>query len=146
MSDDMEQFERRLKNEPLQPAPAEWRREILSAANESLATNRQQRVARHSLLSSLNRHLVSLLWPHPMAWGGLAAVWVLILVAHVSLRNQMPAVAKKSSSPSPEVVAELQQQQHLLAELLGGNDMPVADRPKIFMPKPRSENLEILSA
>jgi hypothetical protein len=55
-------------------------------------------------------------------------------------------MAKKTLPPSPEVVAELQQQHQLLAELLGANDVPAADRPKVFVPKPRSERVEILAA
>jgi hypothetical protein len=140
MSDELEQFERRLKNQPLHQPPAEWRLEILSAAREA------QPAANSSFLSPLHQRLVSLLWPHPVAWGGLAAVWILIVAAHVSLRDPVPVMAEKTPAPSPEAVAELQQQQHLLAELLGTYDVPAADRPKIFAPKPRSENLEMLSA
>ena len=142
----MEQFERRLKGQPLRPLPAEWRREILSAANEAQPARHAQSAANSSFLSRLHQRLLSLLWPHPVAWGGLAAVWILIVAAHVSLRDPVPVMAEKTPAPSPEAVAELQQQQHLLAELLGTYDVPAADRPKIFAPKPRSENLEMLSA
>ena len=146
MSDEMEPFERRLKNQPLRPVPSEWRREILSAASEAQPARRRQSFTSHSLLSNLKHRLASLFWPHPVAWGGLAAVWIFILAAHVSMRDQIPAVADKTPPPSPEVIAEVQQQQHLLAELLGANDVPAADRPKIFAPKPRSESTEILAA
>lgn len=146
MSDEMESFERRLKRQPLQPVPAEWRRDILSAAREAQPARHSQPVAGHSLLSRLQQRLAVLLWPHPVAWGGLAAVWIFIVAANVSLRDQTPMVTKKAPSPSPEVIAEVQQQQRLFAELLGANDMPVADRPKLFAPKPRSENTDIMAA
>ncbi len=55
-------------------------------------------------------------------------------------------MAKKVSPPSPEVVAELEQQHRLLAELMGTSDTPAADRQKIFVPKPRSECVGILTA
>ena len=90
--------------------------------------------------------LSSWLWPHPVAWGGLGAVWILIFAVHFSIRDDDPALAKKVVPQSQEVVAQLKQQQRLLAELLGPSDLPDADRPKIFVPKPRSESTEILSA
>jgi hypothetical protein len=146
MSDEMEQFERRLKNQPLRQAPAEWRWEILSAVREAQRERPQQSVVGHSFLSSLNQRLASLLWPHPVAWGGLAAVWIFIGALHLSMRVETPAMAEKTLPPSPEAVVELRQQQHLFAELMGANDLPVADRQKPYVPKPRSENVGILTA
>lgn len=140
MNDETEQFEKLLKRQPLQHVPAEWRKEILAAANEARAA------VGESFFSGLNRRLASLLWPHPVAWGALAAVWVFILGANLSMQDQMPVMAKKVSSPSPEVVAELRQQHQILAELLGANEAPAADRPKVFVPGPRSERVEILTA
>jgi hypothetical protein len=142
MSDELKQFEKLLEGQPLRQIPAEWRKEILSAADETQAVHRRQSISIRSLPSLLR----SLLWPHPVAWGGLAAVWLLILAANFSMRDEAPAVARKTLPPSPEAVAELKQQKQLLAELMGTSDTPAADRPKIFVPKPRSENTEILAA
>lgn len=145
MNDEMEQFEKLLKRQPLQHVPAEWRKEILAAANGA-RTGRAQTAVGESFFSVLNRRLASLLWPHPVAWGALAAVWIFILGANLSMRDPLPVMAKKVSPPSPEVVAELRQQHQLLAELLGANEAPAADRPKVFVPGPRSERVEILTA
>jgi hypothetical protein len=146
MSEDTEQFEQRLKRQPLRQVPAGWRDEILAAARKVSPVKGPQPVVDHSFLSVLNRRLASLFWPHPVAWGGLAAVWILLFMVNFSLRDNVPALAEKTVLQSPVVVAQLKQQQRLLAELLGPNDLPEADRPKIFVPKPRSESMEILSA
>ncbi|HXB60544.1 MAG TPA: hypothetical protein VNU95_13310 [Candidatus Acidoferrales bacterium] len=145
MSEDTEQFEQRLKRRPLRQAPAEWRDGILAAASEAQRLKNPPPITGRSFLSMLYERLASVLWPHPVAWGGLAAVWMLIFAVHLSIRDDAPALAEKIVPQSPEVIAQLQQQHRLLAELLGPNDLPEADRPKIFVPKPRSECTEILS-
>jgi len=146
MNDETEQFEQRLKRRPLRSAPSEWREVILAAAREAKPVKRSQPMVGHTFLSILSERLVSVFWPHPAAWGGLAGIWVLIFVVHFSIRDNEPALAEKAIPQSPEVVAQLKQQQRLLAELLGPSDLPDANRPKIFVPKPRSESMEILSA
>jgi len=60
------------------------------------------------------------------------------------MRDTSPRVAEKSAPPSPEVIVELKKQQLLFAELVGLREPLDADRQKIFLPKPRSERVEIL--
>jgi hypothetical protein len=139
MNDD---FEQRLQRQALRQIPSGWRKEILDAATSCHSS----RVTRHSFLATLNHQLSTLLWPHPKAWAGLAAVWILIFAVDFSTRDKRPVVAEKAAPPSPEVVAELKQQQRMLAELIGANDLRIADRQKIFLPKPRSERAEALVA
>ena len=115
---------------------------------ESVAGSRHSPpVTRPSWLSTLNSQLSTILWPHPNAWAGLAAVWILILAVDFSTRDQSPVVAEKSAPPSSEVIVELKQQQRLLAELMGPRDSSDADRSKTLGPRPRSElDSEILKA
>lgn len=141
----MEPFEQRLKRQPLRQTPAGWREEILAAAREA-QTPRQLATAQvESFFSILNRPLFSLLWPHPVAWGGLAAIWIFIFAANYSIQDQTPVVADKVSPPSPGVVAELRQQQRMLAELIGATDSGDADRPKSVVPAPRTERVEMMT-
>lgn len=145
MSDELKHFEGLVKVQPLRGVPAEWRKEILSAADAAQNIRSRQPIASRSLLSLFGHQIRSLLWPHPVAWGGLAAVWIFICAAHFSMRDQAPAMAAKTSPLSPEAVAELKQQKQLLAELMGTADTSAADRQKTFVPKPRSERVEFLT-
>ncbi len=84
--------------------------------------------------------------PKPQAWAGLAAVWVLILALKLSTHDHSHIVAS-NSSVSPEVIAELQQQKHLYAELAGIAQLPEVKPSKPFVPRPRSaRRCEIFAA
>ncbi len=137
-------FEQKISRHPLRQIPGEWREEILRAA-ESAATRRPPPVTRPSWLSTLNSQLSTILWPHPKAWAGLAAVWILILAVDFSARDDSQTIVRKSSPPAAEVIVELRQQQRMLAELIGSRDEHEADRSKSFVPQPRSERAEFMT-
>ena len=138
-------FESRLQRQPLRQVPPAWRGEILAATvgRESKVESRGPAAFRPSTLVT---RLSALLWPHPKAWAGLAAVWMLVFAVNFSMRDGSPRLAAKSAPPSPEVMVELKKQQRMFAELVGANEPLDADRRKIFSPKPRSERWEILTA
>jgi hypothetical protein len=151
MNEELEKFEQRLRRQPVKQVPGEWRAEIMAAM--AADANRRQEVSREftfaathrSWLSTINYKLSTFLWPHPKAWAGLAAVWVLILTLNFSMRDKPPVLAVKASPPSPEVLVELRQQQKMFAELMGPAESRVADRQRFLTPKPRSERSEILA-
>ena len=69
-----DQFEQRLRRQPVKSIPSAWREEILStarAASPRLSTLDP----RPGVLSIIRHQLSTLLWPHPKAWAGLAAVF-----------------------------------------------------------------------
>jgi len=145
-------FEQQLQRQPLRQIPTGWREEILAAAdvNRRQIINREEvgrgftsAATRRSSLSSLRSQLSAIFWPHPAAWAGLAAVWMVILTVNFSQRDPSSRVAEKFAPPSPEVIVELRQQQRILAELIGSRDAHDADRSKSFVPQPRSERVEI---
>lgn len=142
----MGDFEQKLQSQPLRQVPASWREEILTAAESAAATRHAPPVTRSSWLSTLNHQLSTVLWPHPKAWAGLAAIWIVILALDFSVRDRSPVVAETSVPPSPEVIVELRQQQRMLAELIGSRDSHDADRSKSFVPQPRSERVEIFTS
>jgi hypothetical protein len=87
--------------------------------------------------------LSALLWPHPKAWGGLAALWLLVLGLNFASREPARSeVARPAIPPSPQMRALLQQQEQLFAELIGPAEKPVADRPKPVAPQPHSQRRE----
>lgn len=145
MNEEMDQFERRLSRQPLRRVPAEWRAEILAAAREAQAVQPAERVTHRSWLSTLNSQLSTILWPCPKAWAGLAAVWILILAVNFSDRDRSRGLADNSAPPPPEMMAELKQQQRMLAELMGTRESNDAERPKSSAPRPHTERLRILS-
>src|ERR1035437_1002053 len=137
-------FEKRLQRQPLRQLPSEWRQEILSAARQTSSPYHASRITHHappsrSLLSTIHHQLSTLLWPHPVAWAGLAAVWVAILGINLTTRDASTAVAKHASPVSPQVFLAFQEQERLLTELLGPRETPVAERPKAGPAWPRSE-------
>jgi hypothetical protein len=139
-----DEFEKRLQRQPLRQVPADWRQEILSAAQQASLPEHAPRTThpahpRRSLLSTINSQLSTLLWPHPAAWAGLAAVWLLILGFNQATREATPLVAKRASPVSPQVFMAYREQERLLGELLGPRETPVAERPKAEAPRPRSE-------
>ena len=139
MNDD---FEKQTQRQPLRKIPGEWRAEILAAATRQNSRG----ASRASFLATLNHQLSTIFWPHPKAWAGLAMIWILILTVNFSMRDKTPVVAEKVTPPSPEAVAELRQQRLLFAELIGSAETQVADRQKLFLPRPRSERAVILAA
>lgn len=77
------------------------------------------------------------LWPWRQAWLGMAAVWCVILLVHVSTRD-IPTMARaKMPAPSPEVLTLLREQNQILTQLLEPAALPPPAAPKI--PGPRSE-------
>ena len=112
----MDDFEKQLQRQPLRQVPADWRAEILQKSDEA---RNPSFVIRHSFLSALNSRLSTLLWPHPKAWAGLAAVWVLIFAFHFAARDTTPQMASASTRPASEISLGLKEQQQVLAELIG---------------------------
>ena len=141
----MNEFEKKLEQQAQRQIPAGWREEILAAARTAQAAPAAAREGDRSLLATLRSQLSALLWPHPKAWAGLAAVWVGIVALNFSTRENAPQMVGKSTPISPEMVVELQKQQKLYAELINVGEAHVADRPKGLPGRPRTQRAEILA-
>ena len=86
-------FEDRLRAQPFKSIPPSWRRDILEL----------RRVAVPAQKSWLRQ----LLWPHPAAWGALAAVWLFVgLLNLTEPRREVPALTEKSAPDQRLVWAE----------------------------------------
>src|SRR5450759_3719478 len=122
-----EDFEKRLQREPVRQIPGEWREQILSAARQASLPQQAPRTTHHaprsaSLLSTFYHQLSALLWPHPTARAGLAAVWLMILGINLTTQNDSTVIAKRTSPASPQVFMAFQEQERLLIELIGPGD------------------------
>lgn len=124
--------------QPSQTAQRRWAGAVQAASGPGL-------VRRPTPAMAFRDWWHDVIWPCRRIWTGMAAVWVVILAANVSLHEQSPAIAK--SGPSTEMIMALKDQQRILAELLPDHSTPPdADRQKIFSPKPRTECVETLTA
>ena len=109
---------------------------------------------RHEVVESTRRPLPlnwpillwrELVWPCRRIWAGLAAVWILILAANVSMQDHSQTTMAKTS-PTPEMILSFRQQEKILAELIGPNETRVSRPPKPSLPRPSSERrFEILT-
>ncbi len=112
----MTPLEKRLSAIPFPEPPAAWRREILAAAEPAKR--------RHWFLG--------LLWPHPYAWGALAACWGLIVALNFSGPRgpELYAVTPKGMKPleisTEEYFVYLRVREAMLAE--AGERQPFAPR------------------
>jgi hypothetical protein len=130
-------FEQRLRRQPMRQVPPAWRDQILSAADGAKTAG----PAWHFGLSRLNAHLCALLWPSPKAWGGLAVVWLLVFVLnHSPAEKATLSASRKTPRPSLEMLSAWREQESLLAELLLPREPAVAQRPQPALPRPRSES------
>ncbi len=135
-------FEQRLQRVPLRPAPPEWRRESLSAARQSAPA--PQAVSPANAMARWPAWLWRSLWPCPQAWAGLAALWVVVAVLNVTLRDDSASRATLAPTPSSHLVMGFSEQQRLLAELIGNAEPILPPPPKVPAPRPHAERRSIL--
>ena len=140
------EFENSLARQPVKQIPPHWRAEILAAADKAQPARHGSLLTRDSFLSTINHRLSTIFWPHPKAWAGLAVVWVFIFIIHFSMQDKPSATIARAAPPSTEVLVQLRQQQKLYAELVGIHETQDADRPRVIVPRPRSDRTAILPA
>jgi hypothetical protein len=122
------------------------RRKVLSA--EFVREGRRVAVPKFRVADTATLPLLvwrELIFPCHRTWTALAAVWVLIFIFNISQRDKSELAARKLPPPSPEAIMAWRQQERLLAELIGPSTPGDAERRKIFLPKPRTENAEFLA-
>jgi hypothetical protein len=125
---DQEKFEQQLRKQPFRSMPTEWRSQILSSAGAECKAGRAG-VPQESRPQGTPRYLEilrGLLWPHPVAWGALAAVWLLIAGVNWSVRDEgFAGAASSTAQVEPQQLrALLAEQKRLLTELVDGTSLP----------------------
>ena len=123
----------------LRPDPAlqrRWARAIEAAGPPAPVRRREPAVAFRGWWREMIR-------PYRRVWAGLAVAWVLLLAVNVSMRDEAGGPARKSPS-TPGMIAALKDQQKTLSELLGDQAaLPEVDRPRVYLPKPRTERAQV---
>src|SRR5664280_805406 len=119
----MDDFENKLRQQPLRPIPGQWRSSILARAAEKTRPRSVGFDSRQSLIARL-------LWPYPRAWGALAVIWTVLLTIHISLSAGSSSQVRQDTSPSPQVAQVLKEQRRLMAELIGQSSIPDAEPAK----------------
>ena len=135
-----EPFERRLAQVPQRPLPPYWRDQILTVAQRAQVPL----AAKGSLLARIRSQATALLWPHPTAWAGLAAIWLLVLGLHWAGREADPGQIERGAPPSAQVRELLKEQEQLLAELAGPREKARPEAPKPAGSQPRSQKRQEL--
>jgi hypothetical protein len=124
-----DEFENKLRAQPRREIPAEWRREILAP----LGRRMEAPVAWWR----------QLLWPHPAAWAGLAALWVAIFALNLAGAPEAPSYA--AGKPSPDKLMAYQERQRLWAELaLDLSPQPRKPRPAVDRPRSNVRPAEVV--
>lgn len=127
-------FEQRLRAQPLRAVPSEWRTEILDAAGPDSAAS-AARPPRQTSPVGVRQFLRAWLWPSPAAWAGVAASWVLVfLLNSAASAGRNSDDARLASLSLSQFAAEWRQRQALTSELLEvptANDFAVPSRPTV---------------
>jgi len=132
-------FEQRIQRQPLRQVPGQWREKILCAARQAAIPQHAPRSAAPSLLVTVRQQLSAFLWPHPAAWAGLAAVWLVILGLNVATRAGTPDIVRRTTPTSSQVFMAFDERARLLSEVIGQRPTSVTEQPKPVLPQPRSE-------
>ncbi|MBI3851091.1 MAG: hypothetical protein HY298_12560 [Verrucomicrobia bacterium] len=123
------------RHQAVTPKLDEIRRAVVANLKECPAAHEQSLPVAVAL--KLWRELV---WPCRRTWAGLAATWLVLVVFNFTHAERTKDVATKSTTPAEEMRLAFQEQQRLLAELVGPPPVaPPAESPRRQKHQPRSE-------
>jgi hypothetical protein len=86
--------------------------------------------------------LFELLRPFRLNLAGLALSCLVIVAFRLATPETSNSVIAKTATPSPDMLAALQEKRRLYAELIEQSQAPSPQPPKPAAPKPRSERLD----
>lgn len=128
----LDPFEERLSATPRRELPPELRARVLAAAEE--CAPRDWRKA-----------LAACLWPHPIAWGAVAAAWVAVAALNFSgprgeaLYAVTPREYRDRLPSAQEYLARMDAERRLIALLAADRSQELANvrRPRYYLPRPQ---------
>jgi hypothetical protein len=157
-------FEHRLQRQPLRAPPAAWREEILAAAVRGLDG---EQVATHGgahgsarpawvrwfkaaepdweapVLSSasLRRRLRDWLWPHPVAWGALAACWATVVLLNSAADAPLIASVRLMAGSTSALALQAADWGDIIGPAFAPQASPPAPGPSPKLPSPTSSSI-----
>lgn len=142
-----DQFEKHLSEQPFRPMPAAWKEPILTAAREAAAGATRDRRAWGVWAGSWTCRWREWLWPHPLAWAALTALWLVAGLVNWSTREPPQRLVRQAPSAPPEAMLILQEQQRRWENLVAawrGDPRDAAKPVPPSKPRPRSHSYENL--
>jgi hypothetical protein len=108
----MNEFERRLAQQPLRQVPPDWRREVLAHATQ---TGRAPRV---------RAAILDWLWPSPLAWASLILIWLALAAVFTVTERNEPDITFASSAAPTGAHVDAAQGDEVAASLLAYHTRP----------------------
>jgi hypothetical protein len=115
-------FEKHLSQQQIRHLPPDWKREILATAAQ--ARQQEARVcgkAAPSAGTRLRAWVHDLLWPSPVAWGGVAGIWIVLLAVGKAPEPDFASHAS-AAALSPQDIQLVRQQNQWVREQLAFDD------------------------
>ena len=117
--------------EPSASAELRWRRAI-----ETVATKSPKAVSGKPPLHDWWRELV---WSCRYAWGGMAALWIVLVAMNSRLSDGRSHTMANRDGSVPSMAETIAEQRQLLTELIPAQPQPRREASAVAAPKPRSE-------
>ena len=108
----MNEFERRLAQQPLRQVPPNWRRDVLAHAAQP------GRVAR------VRAAILGWLWPSPLAWASLVLIWLALAAVFTVAERNEPDIGFASSVTPTGAHVDVAQEDEVAASLLAYHTRP----------------------
>jgi hypothetical protein len=123
--DGCDSFEKRLHSQKHAAIPTAWRAEVLVTARKNAEVEPTASAILDRASSVFWRLIRQLLWPHPAAWGSLAAVWVCVFAIEISMQEPSTETRPRAviAANSSQTRQMLLAQRRLFSEL-------IAEEPK----------------
>jgi hypothetical protein len=142
-----DEFEKKLRQQPMRQIPSGWRDEILSAASKVSSTRHATRNT-PALLLTLSPSRIALklwqelVWPCRRIWAGMAVVWVAVLICNRSMEETPRVAFDRSPATTSEMAKVLKEQKQMLSQLLGS----ATAAQSADLPQPHSKLRESIQA
>jgi hypothetical protein len=135
-----DEFEHKLKRQPIRRIPADWRDDILQTAREQASPAAER--SRPALIRAALIAWRELIQPFRYAWTGMAALWMVFWVVNARLEiTDSPTRSAIVTSAATDRIRLFEEQRQVLVELTGRIDLSPVEPPQESRPKPRSERM-----